>query len=242
MFEIQRHGASFDYQTLAFDYYSALRELGLDVDIVSRHADLSQYRLVVVPSLAVIDEDFVDQVERSDALWVFGPRSGSKTEHFAIPGDLPPGALQRVLPLQVLEAESLRPTLAPAVTIGGVEGQALHWRDHVRANGPTRVEAQFDDGWPALLSHGRVRYVAACLSRELHLGVVGDAARAAGLAVQRLPEGLRLSRRGGLRFAFNFGEARAQAPAPEGAEFVLGQRDLARGDVCAWREALHRTP
>jgi len=32
MFEIQRHGKSFDYQTPAFDYYESQRELGLDVD------------------------------------------------------------------------------------------------------------------------------------------------------------------------------------------------------------------
>ncbi len=64
MFEIQRHGKTFDYQTLAFDYYEALRELGLDVDIVSSKADLSPYRLVVVPSIAVIDDTLVDQIER----------------------------------------------------------------------------------------------------------------------------------------------------------------------------------
>ncbi|WP_233888635.1 beta-galactosidase [Paraburkholderia flagellata] len=240
MFEIQRHGASFDYQTLAFDYYSALRELGLDVEIVSRHADLSTYRLVVVPSLAVIDDAFVDQIERSDGLWVFGPRSGSKTAHFAIPGDLPPGALQRVLPMQVIEAESLRPTLAPATTIGGVQGEALHWRDHVRANAATRVQAQFEDGWPALLAHGRVRYAAAWFTRELHLAMFEETARGSGLETQRLPEGMRVSRRDGLCFAFNFGEQRAQAPAPEGAQFVLGVRELARGDVCAWREGPQR--
>ncbi len=70
-------------------------------------ADLSAYKLVVVPSLAVIDETLVQQIESSSAQWVFGPRSGSKTNGFAIPGNLPPGALQRVLPMQVLEVESL---------------------------------------------------------------------------------------------------------------------------------------
>ncbi|WP_310629968.1 beta-galactosidase [Paraburkholderia sp.] len=236
MFEIQRHGVGFDYQTLAFDYYSALREQGLDVDIVSRHADLSAYRLVVVPSLAVLDDAFIDKVEQSGARWVFGPRTGSKTTHFAIPGNLPPGPLQRVLPLQVLEAESLRPTLAPALALGDVRGAALHWREHVRANAGAQVDATFEDGWPALLSNGRVQYATAWLTHDLHRALLGDAARAAGLATQTLPEGVRLARRGGLSFAFNFGEARVRVPAPEGAQFVLGAADLARGDVCAWRD------
>lgn len=237
MFEIQRHGKGFDYQALVFDYYESLRELGLDVDIVSSKTDLSSYRLVVVPSLAVIDDALVAQVERGSAQWVFGPRSGSKTEAFAIPQQLPPGALQRVLPMQVLEVESLRASLAPAVSIDGVDGIAMHWREHVRANGGTRVDAQFADTWPAILTHGRVRYVAAWLSHALHRAVLQRAAQEAGIATQLLPEGLRIRRRADLTFAFNFGAQQVQVPAPANATFVLGQPQLRTGDVCAWKDA-----
>jgi beta-galactosidase len=236
MFEIQRHGKTFDYQTLVFDYYEALRELGLDVDIVSSRADLSPYRMVVVPSLAVLDDALVAQIERSSAQWVFGPRSGSKTSEFAIPSNLAPGALQRVLPMQVLEVESLRPTLAPAVSIGGTDGVAVHWREHVRANGETRVDARFDDAWPAVLTHGRVRYVAAWLSHTLHRAVLEQVANEAGIHGQVLAEGLRMRRRGALTFAFNFGTERVEAPVPANAIFVLGQAVLETGDVCAWRD------
>ena len=237
MFEIQRHGKGFDYQALVFDYYESLRELGLDVDIVSSKADLSSYRLVVVPSLAVIDDALVAQVERGSAQWVFGPRSGSKTAAFAIPQQLPPGALQRVLPMQVLEVESLRASLAPAVSIDGVDGIAMHWREHVRANSETRVDAQFADTWPAILTHGRVRYVAAWLSHALHRAVLQRAAQEAGIATQLLPEGLRIRRRADLTFAFNFGAQQVQVPAPANATFVLGQPQLRTGDVCAWKDA-----
>jgi beta-galactosidase len=237
MFEIQRHGKGFDYQTLAFDYYEALRELGLDVDIVSSRADLSAYRLVIVPSIAVIDDALVEQIRRSSAQWVFGPRSGSKTATFAIPADLPPGALQRVLPMQVLEVESLRPSLAPALSIDDKQGVALHWREHVRANGKTRVAAQFDDAWPALLTYGNVRYVAGWLSHELHRTVLRQAASDAGIGTQLLADGLRIRRRGGLSFAFNFGPQTVQAPAPSNATFVLGGARLNTGDVCIWQDA-----
>ncbi|KXU83183.1 beta-galactosidase [Paraburkholderia monticola] len=237
MFEIQRHGKGFDYQTLVFDYYESLRELGLDVDIVSSRADLSGYQLVVVPSLAVIDSTLVEQIARSNAQWVFGPRSGSKTDAFAIPGNLPPGALQQVLPIQVLEVETLRSTLAPALSIDGTQGRALHWREHVRANGETRIAARFDDAWPALLTHGKLRYVAGWLSHELHRTVLQQAAHDAGLATQVLADGLRLRRRGGLIFAFNFGAQPVQAPAPRNATFVLGESRLKTGDVCVWKDA-----
>ncbi|MFT4506920.1 beta-galactosidase [Caballeronia sp. 15711] len=237
MFEIQRHGKTFDYQMLVFDYYEALRELGLDVDIVSSKADLSSYRLVVIPSIAVIDETLVEQIEKSSAQWVFGPRSGSKTTEFAIPPGLPPGSLQNVLPMQVLEVETLRPTLTPLLSFGGQQGHAMHWREHVRANGDVRVDAQFDDAWPAVLSHGTIRYVAAWLSHGLHRAVLAQAAKEAGIETQLLVDGLRVRRRGDLTFAFNFGAMQVQAPAPVDATFVLGQRQLATGDVCAWKTA-----
>ena len=51
----------------------------------------------------------------------------------------------------------------------------------------------------------------------------------------RLPETLRLRRRGNIRFAFNYGNAPADAPAPAAAGFVLGQRTIEPYDVAAWR-------
>jgi beta-galactosidase len=111
----------------------------------------------------------------------------------------------------------------------------MHWREHVRANGETRVDAQFGDAWPAVLSHGNVRYIAAWLSHGLHRAVLQQAAKAAGIETQLLADGLRIRRRGDLTFAFNFGEQQVQAPAPVNATFVLGQQQLATGDVCAWR-------
>jgi beta-galactosidase len=139
--------------------------------------------------------------------------------------------------MQVLEVESLRPSLTPALSIGDVQGTGIYWREHVRANGATRVEAQFADDWPALLSHGNVRYVAAWLSHALHRTVLQQAAHDAGLATQRLAEGLRIRRRGDLTFAFNFGAELVQAPAPANAVFVLGKAALNTGDVCAWQIA-----
>lgn len=237
MFEIQRHGITFDYQMLAFDYYESLRELGLDVDIVPSSADLSDYKLVVVPSLAVMDDAWVEQIGQSNAQWIFGPRSGSKTAEFAIPGTLAPGALQRVLPMQVLEVESLRASLKPAVSAFDTQGHAIRWREHIRANGKTQVEAAFDDNWPAIVKHAHVRYVGAWLTHPLHRAILQRAARDAGIATQPLPEGMRIRRRGAVTFAFNFGPSTAVAPAPTTASFALGNATLQTGDVCAWIEA-----
>ncbi|WP_035053158.1 beta-galactosidase [Andreprevotia chitinilytica] len=239
LFDIQRHGKTFDYQMLVFDYYRTLRQLGLDIDILPRDADFSGYKLVVVPSLAVMDDAMVERVRQSDAQWVFGPRTGSRTRDFAIPATLPPGPLQALLPIQVMEVESLRPTLTPSIWLAGEAGTAVQWREHVRATGnvPSEVQilAAFDDNWPAILGHRNVQYAAACFEPRLHLAWLEQTARTAGLTTQRLPDGLRLRRRGDVTFAFNYGEQRCEVPAPADAKFVLGGAVIDQGQVSAWR-------
>src|SRR5262249_4747224 len=104
------------------------------------------------------------------------------------------------------------------------------------ANGATRVAAQFDDAWPALLAHGNVRYVTGWLSHALHRALLQQAASDAGIGTQLLADGLRIRRRDGLTFAFNFGDEPVPAPAPAAARVVLGDVSLNTGDVCVWQD------
>jgi beta-galactosidase len=55
-----------------------------------------------------------------------------------------------------------------------------------------------------------------------------------GIPVTRLPSTLRLQRRGPYCFAFNYAETDADAPVPEDATFVLGQRRMRPHSVAAW--------
>ena len=91
------------------------RILGLDVDIVSAHAPLDGYRLVVVPPLPVVPDDFAARLAASGAHAVFGPRTGSKTVDLQIPPALPPGPLASLLPLRVWRVESLRPNVTERI-------------------------------------------------------------------------------------------------------------------------------
>jgi beta-galactosidase len=234
--ETQRHGADFDYQFYVFEWYSTLRALGLDVDIVSARADVSEYRLVVAPTLPILPDSVMEQVERGTNHWVFGPRTGSKSETLAIVPQLPPGKLKAVLPARVIEVESLRPSLRPTLRIGDEEGTALRWREHVQPGVQTEVIARFDDGLPAVLRRERVTYMTACFDRTLLRAAIQQCVRDAGIGAAPLPEGLRLRRRGALRFAINYGDRSQNVPAPAGARFVLGGSVVGPIDVAAWIE------
>lgn len=234
--ETQRHGADFDYQHWTFEWYSVLRELGLDIDIVSARADVDGYRLVVAPTLPILPATVVDQIERGSSHWLFGPRTGSKSETFAIAPPLPPGELQRVLPVRVVEVESLRPSIRPGVRFDDVSGSASTWRDHVLPEPETEVVARFDDGLPALLRRERVTYMAACFDRALLRSVMASCLAAAGIETSPAPEGLRLRKRGSVRFAINYGDRAYSVPAPADAKFVLGGPIVGAVDVAAWIE------
>jgi beta-galactosidase len=236
MIDLLPQGAGFDYHAIVFGFYTSLRRLGLDVDIVPASARFDDRALVVVPTLAVVDDDFASRVAASAAAFVFGPRTGAKTSHFAVPDALPPGALARALPMRVWRVESLDAALAEPVLIGDERvGEATRWRDFVEPGPAVEIVARYADHRPAWLKHGRLHALTGCFDHALLRRILGDVAKDAGLHAQPLPEGLRLRRRGDVQFAFNFGLEAQAAPAPHDARFLLGGRTLPPAGVAAWK-------
>jgi beta-galactosidase len=232
--DIERQGADFSYAELCLGAYSALRRLGLDIDIVSPEADLNGYDIAVIPSLPIAWPSLVSRLAGFAGHVVIGPRSGSLTETFRIPPALPPGPLQSVLPLRVVRRESLRP--------GHVEPgdfPATRWLEHIETTGLTMAAtASGDVLWTRA---GRFHYLAGWPSAELLDAVLRQACAELGMDALDLPDGLRTRRRGDVRFAFNYGtetvDLGAHIPSLDGASFLLGDRVLAPAGVAAWRRA-----
>jgi beta-galactosidase len=238
LLRVQPQGATFRYVPLVLEFYSALRRLGLDVDIVPVGAALDAYRLVVVPTLPVVSEEFVAQLGQLATPVLFGPRTGSKTRDFQIPARLPPGPLQHLLPIVVRRVESLRPGLLEQVHVAGESVGVGHWLEH--------VEAAFE---PALASaggrglwyrDGRFSYLACWPPAVLLRHVLRALCAEAGIHTIELPQGLRIARRGDLHFAFNYDRSPLEVPARAEAEFLIGERNLPPAGVAVWRNRLAR--
>jgi beta-galactosidase len=211
-----------------------LRQLGLDVDIVPPDAALDGYRMVVAPSLPVVDDRLVDRLAALDAPVLLGPRSGSKTRDVHIPAELPPGPLQRLLPLKVVRVESLRSDTPLTVVVGNTGYPAHAWREDIRSE--LEPLARFDDGGGAWW---RTR------ARRLPRHLAGrGAARPrsdrrpgrAGLQAAPLPEGRpdAASRRAD-RSPSTTRPSRDPRPRPMEPPFVLGGPLLPPAGVAAWR-------
>jgi beta-galactosidase len=234
MHTIQPQGRSFSYLALVFTWYTALRQRGVDVDIVPPGRSLNGYRAVFAPSLPHLSEQAVQAFTSFDGLTVFGIRTGAKTESFQIPSNLPPGPLQAVLPVKVVRVESLRPGVTREVSVGNRRYDCGTWAETVETNS-SDVLGRFATGAPALMRTGNRLYLAAWPTRELASDVVQRVLDESGVVSMTLPEDVRVRRRGGVTFAFNFGSDSRTAPADDKAKYVLGAHSIAAHNLSAWK-------
>lgn len=230
LFETQPQGQSFRYLELVFEMYSALRGLGLNIDIVSPDAALDGYKMIVVPSLPILSPSLVDTIESLKVPVLFGPRTGSKTADFAIEAGLPPGPLQHLLPLKIARVESLRPGLVEK----GSDYDVTRWIETVETDLP--IDEALEDGRGIVISNGPVRYLASWPPAPLIKRVFAGMAKEAGIAIYDLPRDLRVRQLGDLHFAFNYGtEDLDLTDQIQGSKLVLGDTVIRSAGVAAWK-------
>jgi len=234
--QIQPQGKDYNALEGAFRQYSALRQLGLDVDIVGPQADLGHYALVVLPLSAQLGSPLIEQLQQSTAQLVFAPRSGSKTPDFQTPEGLAPGPLANLLGLRVQRVASLPPGCVEDGTVLGTEVQVGGWFEDLMLQG-AKVLASLNDGRPLVTVNGNAHYVAGGLPQAAWRVLLAHCATAAGLSPVVLPTDLRISRIGPWCLAFNFSEqAVTWQPAFE-ASVLLGSALIPPQGLSIWHSA-----
>ncbi|OQW78438.1 MAG: beta-galactosidase [Proteobacteria bacterium ST_bin13] len=229
LFEAQPQGRSFRYMELVLAFYSALRQLGLDVDILPPDAPLDGYKLVVAPSLPILDPALIDRLAGLGVLVLFGPRSGSRTRDFQIPDGLPPGPLRDVLPITIPRVESLREGLVEQ----GDGFTVARWFEHVET--ALEPEIAVRDGRGIVYPQGMLRYLAGWPDAALLERLLSIMASESGVAVIALPRDIRLRRAGEMTFAFNYGPEPVDITGFTDAPLIIGDRLLPSTGVAAWR-------
>ncbi|CAN5590406.1 beta-galactosidase [soil metagenome] len=211
--DIQKHAEGWSYWGLLGAWHAALRSLGQDVDIIHPQGFLTGYRLVLAPALHLVDEALAQQLRAyvgEGGHLVLGPRSGSKTTTNLVQAPAP-GPLSSLMGAAVHHVDALRPGAAGQVEMNGESYAYETWADLLT---PTSAEvlATFATpayaGTPALTRNrvglGLCTTLGAWGGRKLNRAVFGSILATLELAPLELPEGLRLSRRGGRLHLFNF--------------------------------------
>ena len=232
--DIEKQGEAYDFNSVQFSYYSALRELGVNVDFISVHADFSPYALIIAPSLPIIDSTFVEKCESSSAQFIFGPRAGAKTSEFGFPATLPPGLLQALVPIRVLSVETLREDCTEGLNWNGDHYESCRWREQLNA-GDTEVIAQYANGEAAIVRSSRFTYLGTLTNRAFLLDFLQRQCEDIGITIYRFGEDIRVSQRGTLIFAFNYSEQEQSLPLSSDVEILLGNKIIQSHGITVWR-------
>lgn len=241
------------YTDLAYTFYSALRRLGLSIDIISPEHGLDGYKMVVVPSLPIIPDAFNEALANFSGPVVFGPRTGALTDNFAYtPGLNPsPGTIRDHLPMRVTRVETPPDYAGSGVSYAGTTYNISAWeewiscsRQNASSNATISYTSPHRPGKPAACSSDKLHYLAFNPPVELLVAYLGDVANGAQIKdlVGRSPgkttdlgATLRLLRRGRLLWAFNYGWEAQSAPEVDG-ELIIGEAgDVPAAGLLVWR-------
>ncbi|KAL3473037.1 beta-galactosidase-domain-containing protein [Aspergillus californicus] len=241
------------YMDIVYTFYSALRRLGLSVDIIGPEQPITGYKLVVVPSLPIIPDAFNNALANYTGPVVVGPHTGSKTADFAYAPGLNPsrGPLRERLPMRVTRVETPPDYAGSGVEYNGKTYNISGWEEWVvcereNRNSTATISSTSSHrrGKPAACSRDGLHYLGFNPSVELLVSYIGDVAQEAGITdfLGRAADSgndlgltLRFSRRGDLLWGFNYGVEAVEVPSFEG-ELVIGAGgEIAEADIAVWR-------
>lgn len=235
LFDIQPQGAAWHYEKLCFMFYTALRRMGFNIDIISPDAPLTGYKLVAAPSLPILPDSFLSRASEAGAHVLLGPRCQSKTRDYQL---VPrPNPLEAALNISIPRSESLRASVKIPVDIGLSAAHARIWRDLVEtAPDNTAVIAHCADNYPAFISQDGLSYLAVWPDKGLIKSVLAYALNACGLPQLWLPKDLRVRQFGDLKFAFNYGaKAIDLSRLYPDAKYIYGTDRLGPAGTAIWR-------
>jgi beta-galactosidase len=206
VYDAQPHQADASYWRQFMLFYSALRELGVDVDIRHPDHDLSGYDLIVAPALQIVGEERATHLAQAaeDAHFLAGPRTAYRTPTGRVHEDGQPGPLRPLLGCTLRNFDSMRPGLACHAA-----GHVVTMRaESYTVQGGTAL-IRYDDGpqagEAAVVRHGNAVTLGAW-SPSLIREVLGSLLAERGIPHGLLPEGVRVSRRGDIEVRMNFNE------------------------------------
>jgi beta-galactosidase len=231
------------------------------VDFVRPDADLSAYRLVLAPSLYLVDDDAAANLTRfaqSGGTLAVGFHSGAVDENCHVRLGGYPGAFREALGVRTDELFPLLPGESVGLSGGG---EGVLWSERVRLEGAEAVTSYTSGpltGVPAVTRRtygtGTTWYLAT-LPDASTLAALLDRIRAeAGVAPVRVtPEGVEAVLRRGSEadylFLINHGDQGAEVEvAAQATELLAGKRldggrvTVAPGDVAVVREPRPATP
>ncbi|MEU5167011.1 MULTISPECIES: beta-galactosidase [Streptomyces] len=237
------------YTELIQAWHRGLWESGIGTEFARPEADLSAYRMVLVPQLQLLADAAVDNLVayvRGGGTLVCGFFTGvADVDDRIRPGGMD-GRLRELFGIRTVH--EWWPLDADAtVKCDGFRGTL--WSEELEPDRSAETVAVYRDGeldgLPAVLRKGTAWYVSTLPEPEALRGLLGRAAAGAGVrpVLEGLPAGVEAVRRGGLLFLLNHGRSPAGVKLPGRYADLLtgavtdGSVELERYGVAVLRDA-----
>lgn len=203
-FHIQPLAEKFDYNQQLHLYYDAFRRLGLNVDVLFPQGDFSGYKIIVAPSLFVVDKALTEKLAnyvKDGGTLILGFRSGVKDEHNIVTDQVLPGPLAEMAGIEIHDFDPQTNQEQEVAGPDGVGRPARVWFDILTPT-TARPVLSYTKGYYAgkvamtanRFGKGRVYYVGTELTPEVYLEGAKLEAQGAGIPLgPELPEGVEMA-------------------------------------------------
>ena len=245
----QRHNHEFDPVKEMVAFYKPLRNQAQAVDVISVHAALDKYKLVVAPALNVLPKDtaehLLDYVNQGGNL-VLGPRSGMKDQYNALNVERQPGPLVDALGGRVEQFYALEDEVPISGDLGS--GTASIWAEQLSTKSPdTHVLLRYgaSNGWlddqPAAITRkvgkGSITYVGAWLNDDLMAKLAASLLQQSGVQpiIPNTPDGVEVCLRSGpdksVLILINHNQTEAHVDVPHAMNDLLNNTSRTSVDL-----------
>lgn len=234
-----------NYYQEVFQYYKALNDRNISVDIVSVEDDYSNYKLVIAPLLYMCKDGFDEKIRefvKNGGNFLTTYFSGYVEDHDLVVTGGYPGRLKDILGIWVEESDALPETESNSFTYKGKTYPAgllcdlLHLQG---AEGLSFYEKDFYEGMPVLtrnqFGEGKAYYVATRSDEAFYKDFLGEICEELDIKpVAQTPEGveatLRTNAKGSFLFLLNHREAPTSIVLESDGTDLLTDKEYKAGD------------
>lgn len=222
---IQPHAQGWNYWALQMTYYMALRGLGLDVAIMHPRSDLSAYKVVLAPALNMVDQtlaDHLSQYVKDGGQLVVGPRSGFKTLTNTVHTPAP-GPLSNLMGVKITKVDGIRPGVTEFIKFGSKKLPYTTWADLITPTTAKVLATYLCHAYANVAAITQHSYGKGfCMTIGMWADVEGlqvilrPVLEQSKLPITQLPDGVRITRRHGQHYVFNFNASKVSVKKMKG--------------------------
>jgi len=248
--ETRKHNQSWDTWQHYYTYYENLKTMGAPIEFLQEKEtfDPEQYPFMVAPAYQLISKEVVQKWKRyarEGGHLILTTRTGQKNEH----GHLWEARLQEpiwdLIGARILYNDQLPDGKEATIQMDDHTYKFNIWGEMLEPEADTEVWASYSDQFykgKASVVHrevgsGSITYIGAWSdSRNLSKDVLRKVYKKAGAEILNQPNYMFTEWRDGVWVSVNYTSESQEAPVPEDAEMLIGDKTVEPGDVAVWKE------